>query len=200
MSRHKFKVGDKVRCIEGFSWPAGRLALTFGSENIVIEVCTTSGNVTFNGVEYWREDRFELVKEESNVKEFDLHQDKWFIRTPTKEAFKLAQLWAIEQGFAWVKGVSVNTDGTLYYPEEVESIGGNYSKSGLLGHGHREFYEENGHKEIKLTFKTVVDTVEYPEPELIETPSQKELRILKEQIAQLTQQANKLETTLKGEV
>lgn len=197
-SEYKFKIGDKVRCVEEFSWTEQSIELKFGSENTVVDVSPASGTISFNFEDYWRPDRFELVKEETNVKEFDLHKDKWFIHTPTKEAFKLAQLWAIEQGFSWTTTVSKLS--TLYLVECPEALGGNHIKSGLLGHGDREFYEEEGHKEIKLTFKTVVDTVEYPEPEIIETESQKELRILKEQIEQLTQQANKLETTLKGEV
>lgn len=194
-SNYKFKVGDKALRVSGSfknTYP--------GFVGLIVDVRPDASIVFEDDCCRYDEKCFELVKEETNVKEFDLHKDKWFIETPTKEVFKLAQLWAIEQGFAWTKEASVSTDGTLYYPVEVKSFGGNHIKSGLLGRGYREFYEREGHKEIKLTFKTVVDTVEYPEPEIVETPSQKELRILKEQIEQLTQQANKLETTLKGEV
>lgn len=193
--KYKFKIGDKALRI------SGRFKNTYpGFVGLIVDV-RPDGSIVFEGdATRYDEACFELVKEEANVKEFDLHKDKWFICTPTKEAFKMAQLWAIEQGFGWGVISSTLSDGTLPNVEYSESIGGNHILCDRLGYADKLFYQEHGHKEIKLTFKTIVDTVEYPEPELIETDSQKELRILKEQIEQLTQQANKLETTLKGEV
>lgn len=198
---YKFKVGDKVRVVES---EAVQGRLDAGTVHTVVKVnglnCVLldSGR---NDRDWWCVLRFELVKEESNVKEFDLHKDKWFIRTPTPEISEAVQLWLFEQGIYWIgnnnyKNEVRATDSkiltNLEYRSTTKFVKGKFMHDS--GPIEMEYYPPE--LEIKIKFK--VDSVEYPV--VIETASQKELRILKEQIAQLTQQANKLETTLKGEV
>ena len=130
--------------------------------------------------------KFSLVKEKNM---FDMKKDKWFIRTPTPEISEVVQLWLFEQGFKWqhFKDTKIHCTESKFLklsPFEddtfchTDSIDPKYDKS----------------KEIKLTFKTSVASVEYP---VVETEAGKELKALEQKIQELTEQASKLRSVIK---
>lgn len=186
---HQFKVGDRVRCIEEFHWK-----LEYGSINIIEEVSDQNGNITFDGKNYWRPSRFELVTEENPVK-FDLKKDKWFIQVSNMIEWQTTVNWLKEKGFDFGKAVfaeyenGITAIGSWPFKGEFENPNGV-----RIGHTHSvEYWKEMGHKEIKLTLKTVVDAVEYP---VIETQQQIELKALKQKAQELNEQIAKLEESL----
>ena len=177
----KFKVGDKVVCID-----PGCNFLTAGKEYTV----TGHGQMTSIYVVNDRENntwyypnRFELIKE--NVHMFDLKKERWFIRTPTPEISKLVQEWLFEQGFEWYSsGKSVKH---LYEPY----IGNSRHEQHCLVMDLMEPHSTR--KEIKLTFKTIVDSVEYPETV---TPEQQKLASLIAHIEQFKAEAQQLQAII----
>lgn len=124
---------------------------------------------------------------------FDLKKDKWFIRTPTPEISKAVQEWLFEQGLVWqhFKDKEIHCTESLFLklsPFEddafcyVSSIDPKYDNS----------------KEVKLTFKTIVDSVEYPETI---TPEQQQLAQVMQKLDQLRSEAEQLQAIInKGKV
>ena len=115
---------------------------------------------------------------------FDMKKEKWFIRTPTPEISEAVQNWLFEQGLSWQAygNKEVNYTDTNYLmlsPYEPERFCHTFSIDDKLGQ-----------KEIKLTFKTIVDSIECPE---IKSEEQKQLDILMQQITDLQKQAEKLQ-------
>lgn len=140
---------------------------------------------------YFNKDDVEIIKE--NVHMFDLKKDKWFIRTPTPEISKAVQEWLFEQGLVWqhFKDKEIHCTESLFLklsPFEddafcyVSSIDPKYDNS----------------KEVKLTFKTIVDSVEYPETI---TPEQQQLAQVMQKLDQLRSEAEQLQAIInKGKV
>lgn len=135
------------------------------------------------GTKYFDKDDVEIINEEKVM--FDMKKEKWFIRTPTPEISAKVQMWLFDQGFVWqhLKDTAVHITESKFLklsPFEddafchTDSIDPKYDNS----------------KEIKLTFKTVVDSVEYPETKSAE---QIQLDVLQEKIAELTREAEKLQ-------
>lgn len=135
------------------------------------------------GTKYFDKDDVEGIKEDRTM--FDIKKDKWFIYTPTPEISKVVQRWLFAQGFVWqhFKDAEIHCTDSRYLklsPSEddafchTDTIDPKYDKS----------------KEIKLTFKTIVDSVEYPETQ---TPEQKQLQEVMTKISELQEQAEKLQ-------
>ncbi len=132
---------------------------------------------------YFDKDDVELIIEEKTV--FDIKKDKWFIYTPTHEISKLVQNWLFDQGFVWQhhEDTSVRYTSSLYIKLSPYA-------TGAFCHTDSIDPKYDTSKEIKLTFKTVVDSVEFPE---LKTEEQKQLDILMQQITDLQDQATKLQ-------
>ncbi|WP_391560671.1 hypothetical protein [Robertmurraya sp.] len=124
----------------------------------------------------------EIVDEKKAM--FDIKKDKWFIYTPTPEISKAAQEWLFQEGFSW----------QAHGNKEVNYTDTNYLmlspyEDGRFCHTF-SIDEKLGEKEIKMTFKAVVDSVEFPETQ---TPEQIQLDKVMDQIAELQTQAAKLQ-------
>lgn len=119
-----------------------------------------------------------LTKVKKVVKEkkvFDLKTNPWFIRVNNKEEFEAAISWAEEKGLKWDKihreyNKSIKAIGTCLSFPEVQVI---YY---LLNNDN---FCQGAREEIKITFKTIIESVEYPE---IETEQDKKIRELQETI------------------
>lgn len=132
---------------------------------------------------YFDKDDVEIINE--SVTMFDIKKDKWFIYTPTHEISKMVQNWLFDQGFVWQhhEDTSVRYTSSLYLKLSPFT-------TGAFCHTDSIDLKYDTSKEIKLTFKTVIDSVEFPE---LKSEEQKQLDILLQQIQELQQQAEKLQ-------
>lgn len=87
---------------------------------------------------------------------FDLKNDKWFIRVENEKQAIAVQEWAFEQGFAWNGIKELREDFRIW--DKAGAIGWGHFGGCSLGQARRQYWIDNGHKEIEVTFKTVVDT------------------------------------------
>ena len=165
----KFKVGDKVRCING---TGSGLKLVSGCEYIV-EECDSHG-ISLCGVPithcFWYTDRFELVEEApvaAKQPTFDLRDTKINVKAYAEKngitlenAHKEIQSWLFDQGYSW------NIEGVIFLATYSSYL---YIMGEELLHGGSEhhFYEGTPEKEITLS-RQVVLTPSYVEEELVE--------------------------------
>lgn len=123
---------------------------------------------------------------------FDMKNENWYVAPKSKAEYAAIQEYLFAQGFGWhSENQSVSYAGQESYGETTcivhLSDEGNY-----LGYSSECWATnpDNELKEIKLTFKTIVDSVEYPETQ---SPAQIELQALQQKIKDLETQANKLQ-------
>lgn len=182
----QFKAGDKVKRIKDSY--AGMNVGDIGTiESVDYDTIVISEHKGLGSETRHDKDKFEIVTEEKQV--FDIKSSKWFIRTPTPEISEIVQRWLFEQGFLWQvlgKDRIINTD--KLYLVSSELCHNRFAWDDDLSSSKYKDY-----KEIKLTFKTIVSDVEYPETE---TQAQKDLKELEAQIAKLSEQAAKLKLSI----
>lgn len=131
-----------------------------------------------------------IVKEEKeemkfDMNSFDLKTNPWWIAVRNREEYELVQNWLLE---------NYGTKCIAEYSREFKYLtntgcGGRVEKSWVM-HGSADKPE---HQEIKLNFKTVVDSVTFPE---VKTEQQKQIEELEKTILLAKQQ---IETLKKGE-
>lgn len=131
---------------------------------------------------------------------FDLKKEGWYIATNNRAEYAAAQEYLFTQGFEWYcKGQAVSYNGQESYGETacivhcgVDGISLGYSSYGWATNADNEL------KEIKLTFKTIVDSVEYPETV---TPEQQQLAQVMQKLDDLKSEAEQLQAIInKGKV
>lgn len=172
----KFQIGDKVERIAGdhCKMCVGNISQVIGLvHDGDLELLDFEGtHAAYN---------FKLYEEKQM---FDMKKDKWFIRTPNPEISEAVQLWLFEQGLQWCGASYTNVAHTnslvLMWTENNKFVWCDELDS--------------DYKEIKLTFKTSVASVEYP---IIESQAEKELKALEQKIQELTEQASKLRSAIK---
>lgn len=119
---------------------------------------------------------------------FDITKDKWFIRVANEEQAKAVQEWAFEHGLGWA-GKKVLRDDYATWDRTDRSIGsGHYGGCGL-GQARAGWWISNGHKEIKVSFKTVIDELELPK---VESAQQIKIRELEATVAEAQRQIQEL--------
>lgn len=178
----KFKEGDKVVRITDsyFNMRAGDKGTVVKINSCGVELKEFFGTHD--------PQKLELVEQENKMK-FDLKTQPWFIRI-SRENYDSINAWLVEN---FGKPCHHLNDSSLpYYAFVTNSVGDGATNF------HSMVYVSNTAdqraKEIKLNFKTVVDSVEWPE---VETEAQKELAKLQKQIEELSAQAEKLKETIK---
>lgn len=144
----------------------------------------------------FNKDDVEIINEENQM--FDMKKEKWFIRTPDEATYNDVYAWLQEQGFhfgwtgyaheGWEEGMQVIGSWPYDCENEDRLRIGNVKSS--------NYFSDLRHKEIKLTFKTIVDSVEYPETKSAE---QIQLEVLQEKIAELNAEATKLSKIISGD-
>ena len=118
---------------------------------------------------------------------FDFKTDKWFIRVENEQQAVAAQEWAFEQGFGWSGRKTLREDFRSW--DMPRAIGCGHGGAGYMGQAPAQYWFVHGHKEIKMSFKVVVDEVVLP---VVESQQQKQIRELEETIARATQQIQEL--------
>lgn len=185
----KFKAGDKVKVVKSG-------LCTYWYANRIGDVFTLSSQIS-NGD--WRgvEDRdgwlstsdIELVKDEKETISEFLRGNKWFIRTGSPEESKLVQEWLFEHGMEWIYGKNVQSRFNEQLLTNTDCVGekGNFIMFSTD-------LEKKNAQEIKLTFKTIVESVEIPVVESKEEAERKKkIQELKETIALAQKQLEEME-------
>lgn len=116
---------------------------------------------------------------------FDMKQEPWYIRVNNESEFNGAQQWLTENF-----GTNLKTTYNLGVGYLTNAAYGGYIEDDHVMYGNIESVNLTFRHKIKLTFKTIVDSVEYPETQ---TPAQIELKALQQKIKDLETQANKLQ-------
>lgn len=179
---NKFKQGDKVKCNRNLC-----SGVDVGDVLEVKDDFTTTGGLWYAGEGFvntkWlnRADRrlFELVPE---TPMFDMKTMPWYVQVSNEAEFNAVVEFAKSQGLSPKSDVSGNYSDICFGLFGIVAGDGN-------GHYLRQ-KSTLDRDEIKLTFKTVVDKVEYP---AVESETQKQIRELKETIEKAQQQIIKLE-------
>lgn len=140
-------------------------------------------NSESQGCLYFDHTDIEIINEEKQM--FDLKKEKWFIYTPTQESSRIAQEWLFAQGLVWQH----HRDTKVRYTESLYLKLSPFT-AGAFCHTDSIDLKYDQSKEVKLTIKTIVDSVEYPK---IETPEQKQLQEVMTKISELQAQAEKLQ-------
>lgn len=119
------------------------------------------------------------------MKLFDMKTQPWFIRINNEEEWDLAQQW-LKENFGKACAATYSPCYSYFLT--------NKDDTGYIGdhpmHGRKESLAETKRYEIKLTYKTVIDSVIYPE---VETEQQKKIKELKETIRKAQEQIDALE-------
>ena len=137
-------------------------------------------------IKYFNKDDVEIIKE--NVHMFDMKKERWFIRTPTPEISKLVQEWLFEQGSVW----QYHKDNQVRHTEREYLMKSPFDYNAFCFTGYIDLGYDSP-KEIKLKFKTIVDSVEYPETF---TPEQQQLAAVMEKLNQLKNEAEQLQAII----
>lgn len=172
----KFKVGDKIRHVGPWkNWPDSSYEIT----EVLNSYYHCGGSRTLTK-QY--ENYFELVEEKQM---FDLKKNPWYIKPNSQEEFNAVQEWLLDNfgakfAHGYEKGMCLsNTDYSdkrlnyvVWYIDEPKG---------------RDLLE------IKFTYKTTVDKVEWP---VVESETQKKLRELEEQQRKIAEDIAKLRESL----
>lgn len=124
-----------------------------------------------------------LVKEEKEEMQFDMSKEPWFIRYSNKEEFKLVDEW-VKENYGDSLGVFYQNTMAMTNIDQSGIIRGNVM---WLNEEHIKSGPER--HEIKLTFKTVIDSVTFPE---VKTEQQKQIEELEKTILLAQQQIEEL--------
>ena len=129
--------------------------------------------------------RVEPVTEEPKQM-FNIKTDPWFIRVNSKQESKVIQDWLFEQGIMWGHSPTQHKYTEYTFILNVFSEG-SISKRLLRTNEACEIHPTA--KEIKLTFKTTIDSVQYPE---METEQQVKMKQLQETIDKAARELKEL--------
>ena len=184
----KFKRGDKIIIVSS-KFPNVWYSTKLGETFVIDDLRTNQYGNYYRGSGFRcgvYESDLELVKEEEEVK-FDMKKEPWFVRYSNEEEFKLIDEWVKENygdslGMFYQNAVAmtnINQDG--FIPGNIMWLNEDHINSGPVRH------------EIKFTFKTVIDSVTFPE---VKTEQQKQIEELEKTISLAKQQIEQLK---KGE-
>lgn len=163
-----FKKGDKVKVVSSnltSYWYSDRIGQEFTLDGV--DKANGPFIIDFDNDRcYFDECNIELVKEEKEVMQFDMNKEAWFIRVANEHEFNAARDWIKSKGFDFMfsdkwylgcTGIAHNSgDGAeVYRLDETD--------------------DADLHYEVKPSFKTVVDSVTFPE---VKTELQKEIEEL----------------------
>lgn len=187
---NNFKIDDKVRCTS--SQVVNNKVIEVGYTGKVTHVSDTGHYIAVDGqlgadnALVCSARAFELVKESPT---FDLKTSPWFIRVNSKEESTLAQEWLFSQRVFW-------SVGKVDEVRDIVKIGGyltnqtiDLTAESYIMHGHNLDEKKVNCPEIKLTFKTSIESVKYPE---IKTQQQVAIEELEATIELAKQQISKL--------
>lgn len=180
---NKFKVGDRVYCVDDSGYT--EFYVVEGAIYTVVDKWwdeCESDEVSIRDVTEYPND-FKLYKEEP-VNQFDMKIQPWFIRVNNEQEFNLVQEWLKENfgtccNFKWyplMKGLSnTKNEGKIFNNRVMWCDDKSLNQNSY---------------EIKLNFKTIIDSVEWP---VVESEKDRKIRELKETIEAAAKQIKELE-------
>lgn len=180
----KFKVGAQVLCVNDKGYTNGYVVkgAVYTITDKTWNDCD-SDEVSIIDVTSFPRD-FKLYKEKP-VKQFDMRTQPWFIRVNNEQEFNLVQEW-LEENFGTVpyfgwypqtKGLTnTNVDGKMY-------------SDYVMWFCDDKNLNQNAN-EIKVNFKTIIDSVEWP---VVESEKDKKIRELEETIKKAQEQIKELQ-------
>jgi len=183
-----FNMGDKVVCVckDEDSWYEIGSEFTIRSapfrdtqDNTICYLVKEQPN---NGV-YIQGSQFKLTKEEPK-QVFNIKTDPWFIRVNSEQEFEVIQDW-LEENY----GSFLISDYSPAFEYLTNTSSDGQIEEAFVMHGRGNPLETPSRKEIKLTFKTTVDSVQYPE---METEQQIKMKQLQETIDKAARELKEL--------
>ena len=184
----EFNIGDKVVCVcrNDDNWYKIGSEFTIRSDSFVDrtddEVCYLVEEFSNNKI-WIQGNHFELIKEEPKQM-FNIKTDPWFIRVNSEQEFEVIQDW-LEENYGTRLSSSYHSR-MVYLTNSYDD--GEVQNSFVM-HGVGNPLEKNSRKEIKLTFKTTIDSVEYP---VVETEQQIKMKQLQETIDKAARELKEL--------
>lgn len=179
----KFKKGDKVQIV------SSQLP-TYWYANLVGKIYTLKN---FNGEDWYVEEcdtgvlvPADLYLVEEAKPTFDLKTQPWFIRINSPEESKVVQEWLFSNGIVWGGGCFEARNLWAQYLTNIDVDG---EIRGVIMWCHEDIGIHESAKELKFNFKSVIDSVEYPE---YETETQKQLKELEQTIKKAQEQIAQL--------
>lgn len=115
---------------------------------------------------------------------FNIKTDPWFIRINSEQEFNVIQDW-LEENYGCSLITSYNP--AIEYLTNTSCTG--QSEEAFVMHGRGNPLKTPSRKEIKLTFKTTIDSVQYPE---METEQQIKMKQLQETIDRAARELKEL--------
>ena len=126
----------------------------------------------------------ELVEEEKEEMQFDMKKEPWYIRIEDEQEFNAARDWVESLGFKFEYGNK--------YEEDIVAISNylnSYGEVEPIIHKNKAQDDQSEYNEVKLKFKTVIDSVTFPE---VKTEQQKQIEELEKTILLAQQQIEEL--------
>jgi len=184
----EFNIGDKVVCVcrDEYNWYKVGSEFTIRSDSFIdYEANTVCYRVEeFSDNNIWiQADHFNLVKEEPKQM-FNIKTDPWFIRVNSEQEFDAVQDW-LEENY----GERMRANYGTYMKWLTNTQCDGYVSSKLVMHGTGDPLKTTPRKEIKLTFKTTIDSVQYP---AVETEQQIKMKQLQETIDKAARELKEL--------
>ena len=184
----EFNIGDKVVCVcrNDDNWYKIGSEFTIRSDSFVDrtddEVCYLVEEFSNNKI-WIQGNHFELIKEEPKQM-FNIKTDPWFIRVNSEEEFEVIQDW-LEENYGCSLITSYNP--AIEYLTNTSCTG--QTEEAFVMHGAGDPLKKKTRKEIKLTFKTTIYSVEYP---VVETEQEIKMKQLQETIDKAARELKEL--------
>lgn len=177
---NKFKVNDVVKCEWGYF-----SRIDIGETYKVRAVSSTGGSIlitTASGDLWYDIKYFKLVSSE-----FDMVNNPWFIRVSNQKEYELAKEFVKSKGFKFSFGED--------YTDSSKTITNRDDLNKVLCKGleyvirsERVFFDKDRY-EIKLNFKTTIDSIEYPE---VKSAEELEIEQIETEMRKLADRLNKI--------
>ena len=185
----EFNIGNRVVCVcrDEYNWYKIGSEFTIRSGSFVDHgddtVCYLVEEFSDDGI-WIQGNHFNLVKEEPKQM-FNIKSDPWFIRVNSEQEFEVIQDWLQEN---YGEKIRANYGTHMKWLTNTQCDGHINSKL-LVMHGRGNPLETTSRKEIKLTFKTTIDSVEYP---VVESEQQIKMKQLQETIDKAARELKEL--------
>ena len=180
----KFKAGDKVKYIgEDF------MGLYINTEEVYTVLSCNAEYLKLKEIIYshsYKVENFVHVKVKEEPKQmFNIKTDPWFILVNSKQEFEVIQDW-LEENYG--EKIRANYGTHMKWLTNTQHDGYINSKL-LVMHGAGDPLKTTARKEIKLTFKTTIDSVTFPE---VESEQQIKMKQLQETIDKAARELKEL--------
>lgn len=179
----EFNIGDKVKYTgEDF------MGLYIDTKEVYTVSSCNAGYLKLKEIIYshsYKVENFVHVEVKEEPKQmFNIKTDPWFIRVNSEQEFEAIQDW-LQENYGCSLIASYNT--AFEYLTNTSCTG--QIEEAFVMHGRGYPLETTSRKEIKLTFKTIIDSVTFPE---VESEHQIKMKQLQETIDKAARELKEL--------